>query len=187
MSVFELPRSVEFGGRTWAINTDFRDVLLTLEAFEDPELASEEKAFVCLHNFYPDFEEIPRELLQDAYNAAVGFIDHGGASNGKAGPRTMDWNQDADIIFPAVNRVAGFEVRSVDYLHWWTFLGYFMEIKDTTASTVFALRSKKAQGKKLEKWEKDYWSQNRELCQLRPKLTEAEREEKKRIEKLLGG
>lgn len=185
MSVYELPHSVEFGGRSWAINTDFRDVLLTLEAFDDPELADEEKAFICLHNLFVDYADIPRELLQDAYNAAVEFIDHG--SGGKNGPRTMDWHQDADIIFAAVNRVACCEVRAVGYLHWWTFMGYFMEIKDTTCSMVFSLRQKKAQGKKLEKWEKEYWNQNKGLCQLRPKLTEADKAEKKRLEKLLGG
>ena len=184
MSVYELPRVVTFGGRKWAINADFRDVLLTLEAFEDPELTDEEKAYVCLHNLYPEYADIRREQLQAAYDAAIEFIDHG---TGKAGgPRTMDWKQDADIIFAAVNRVAGREVREADFLHWWTFLGLFMEIKDSTASTVFALRQKKARGKKLEKWEKDYWNQNRELCQLRPQMTAEDRAEKDRLNKLLG-
>ena len=72
-------------------------------------------------------------------------------------------------------------------MHWWTFLGLFMEInKDTTASTVFALRQKKARGKKLEKWEKEYWEQNKALCQLRPRLTDEEKAEKERLNAILG-
>lgn len=186
--VYELPTSVEFGGREWAINTDFRDVLNILVAFEDPELTDQEKGYVCLYNLYQDFESIPPELMQQAYDAAVAFIDSGHEEESKkSGPRTMDWEQDAHIIFPAINHVAGFEVRAVDYLHWWTFMGYFMEIKDSTASTVFGLRSKKARGKKLEKWEREYWQQNLDLCRLRTKLTEEEKAEKERLKQMLGG
>lgn len=185
MSAYTLPRALEFGGRSWAINADFRDVLTILEAFDDPELTDEEKAFVCIHNLYTDAEEIPRDQLQEAYAAAVAFIDNGEAS--ARGPKTMDWQQDAKIIFPAVNRVAGYEVRDAVFLHWWTFLGMFMEInKDTTASNVFALRQKKARGKKLEKWEKEYWEQNKALCQLHPRLTDEEKAEKERLNAILG-
>lgn len=181
--IFDLPHSVSFGGREWEISTDYRDVLTVLMAFEDPDLTDGEKAYVCLYNMYPDFEKIPEILMQDAYNAAIQFIDHGGGSDG---PRTMDWEQDANMIFPAVNSVAGCEVRALEYLHWWTFLGYFMEIKESTAATVFSLRQKKARGKKLEKWEQEYWNQNLKICKLKPKLTEEEKAEEERLKKILG-
>ena len=184
MTAFDLPRALEFGGRSWEIDGDYRNVLLILAAFDDSELSDAEKAFVCIHNLYRDAEEIPTGCLQEAYNAASRFIDHG--ADGERGPRTMDWQQDADIIFAAVNRVAGREVRSVEFLHWWTFMGYFMEIKGTTASTVFALRQKRARGKKLEKWEKEYWDQNRSLCALKPRLTDEEQAERDRLNALLG-
>ena len=182
--IFDLPRSVEFGGSEWEINTDYRDVLTVLVAMEDPNLTDAEKAYVALYNLYPDFEDIPHGMMQEAFDAALNFIDRG--EKGDSGPRTMDWTQDAKIIFPAVNAVAGYEVRAVDYLHWWTFIGFFMEIKDSTAAQVLSLRAKKAKGKKLEKWEREFWSENKKLCQLRPKLTEEEREEKERLKALLG-
>lgn len=184
--MYDLPRAVEFGGKRWAIRTDFRDVLTILEAFDDPNLSDAEKAFVCLHNLYRDFDKITRDDAQAAFDAAVRFIDRGQAP-GAPGPRTMDWTQDAPIIFAAVNAVAGCEVRAKKYLHWWTFCGYFMEIKDSTASTVFALRQKKAKGKKLEKWEKEYWRENTALCKLKARLTDEEQAEVDAIEKLLGG
>lgn len=184
--IFDLPVTLEFGGRSWAINTDFRDVLRTLTAFEDPNLTDQEKAYICLHNTYPDLPEIPRDQLQAAFDAAIAFIDNGKGSDGPQ-PRTMDWTQDAQLIFPAVNRTAGFEVRAAEYLHWWTFLGYFMEIKDSTYATVLGLRSKKAHGKKLEKDEKEYWRNNRSICELRTKYTDEELEEQERLKKLLGG
>lgn len=183
--IFELPTELEFGGRSWPIETDFRQVLRILAAYEDPELTNEEKAALCLYDLYVDFEEIPRDQMQAAYDAALAFIDHGGSGD-KGGPRTMDWTQDAPLIFPAVNRVAGFEVRSVDYMHWWTFVGLFMEIRDSVYSTVLSLRQKRARGKKLEKHEEEFWKQNLAICKLQPRLTEAEQAEKERLDKLLG-
>ena len=64
--LFELPSSVEFGGRRWAIRTDYRDVLRVLAAFADPDLTDGEKAYVCLRNMYPAFEHIPPRLAQAA-------------------------------------------------------------------------------------------------------------------------
>jgi hypothetical protein len=185
--IFDLPTALEVGGREWPINSDYRDVLRTLTAFEDPDVTEEEKAYICLHNTYPDLEDIPKEDLQAAFDAAVAFIDHGNADDGRPSPRTMDWAQDANLIFPAVNRVAGFEVRAVDYLHWWTFLGYFMEIRNTTYATILGLRGKKARGKKLEKDEKEFWNHNRGLCELKTRYTEEELEEQARLKAIIGG
>ena len=185
--IFDLPTSLEFGGKSWAINSDFRDVLRTLTAFEDPDVSDQEKAYICLHNTYPDLDDIPREDLQAAFDAAIAFIDHGSADDGRPSPRTMDWTQDANLIFPAVNKAAGFEVRGVGYMHWWTFMGYFMEIRDTTYATILGLRGKKARGKKLEKDEQEFWNRNREICELKPRYTWAEREERARAERMVGG
>lgn len=184
--IFELPTSLEFGGREWPINTDYRDILRTLMAFEDANLTDEEKAFICLRNMYPDMDDIPREQIQAAFDAAVAFIDYG-QHDDAPGPRTMDWSQDAPLIFPAVNRAAGFEVRSAPYIHWWTFVGYFMEIRDSTYATVLGLRGKKARGKKLEKDEREFWQQNRAICELKPRYTDEELEEQERLRKIIGG
>ena len=183
--IFDLPTALEFGGRAWDIETDYRQVLRILTAYEDPDLSDGEKAMICLYNLYVDFDDIPPGQLQAAYDAATAFIDHGNGA-GSGGPRTMDWTQDAGLIFPAVNRAAGLEVRSVAYMHWWTFLGYFMEIKDSVYATVLGLRSKKARGKKLEKWEQEYWRQNRQLCEIRRRETEEETQERERLNRLLG-
>ena len=137
-------------------------------------------------NLYVDAEEIPEDQLQAALDAAIRFIDHG-AGDGKPGPRTMDWTQDAPLIFPAVNRAAGFEVRGVEYMHWWTFIGYFMEIRDSTYATILGLRGKRARGKKLEKGEQEFWSQNRGICELKKRYTEEELEEQERLKAILGG
>ena len=183
--IFDLPTALEVDGQMWDIATDYRDILRILTAFEDPDVNDGEKATLCLYNLYVDLEKMPPEIMQEALDAAIKFIDHG-AENDQHGPRTMDWEQDAPLIFPAVNRAAGFEVRSVPYMHWWTFLGLFMEIRECTYSTVLSIRQKKAKGKKLEKWENEYYQQNIKVCKLKPRYTAAEKAEIDRLNKILG-
>lgn len=180
-----LPTSLDVNGQSYRIRTDFRDILNILAAFEDPELQPEEKMFVCLRVLYEDCETIPEEDMGAAYTAAIQFIDAGMDSEGGSGPKTMDWEQDAPILFPAVNHVAGYETRSVEYLHWWTFVGFFMEIRESVYSTVLHVRAKKAKGKKMEKWEKDFWNANKKLCTLQTKLTAEEKAEKDRLNAML--
>ncbi len=182
----ELPKSLSVNGVEYDIRSDFRDVLKIVCAFNDPELENEEKIYVCLLILFVDFESIPKSDYEEAFKVAMNFIDNGAKENDKKAPRTMDWEQDESIMFPAVNKVAGFETRSADYVHWWTFIGYFMEISDGVFSNVLGLRGKKAKNKKLEKWEREYWQANRDICVLKPKLSAEEQEAKDRLNKMLG-
>ena len=191
--VGRLPRRVEINGRSYAIRTDYRDILRILVAYDDPELEPKEKAFVCLTILYPEVDAIPGKDYEEAYRKAVWFIDGGGELDGddnssrrRATRRVIDWEQDERLLFAAVNRVAGKEVRSLHYLHWWTFLGYFSEIQDGAYAEILRLRVKKSKGKPLEKHEQEFWTANRDACQLRSKLTAEERAERDRINALLG-
>ncbi len=184
----ELPEALAVGGKDYKIRTDYRDVLRIIQAFNDPELETREKLFVCLYILYEDFEDIPPDAYEEAYKQAVWFMDVGeDPEEAKPAARVMDWEQDEKILFPAINTAAGYEVRSVPHLHWWTFMGYFMEIHDGVFAQVLSLRQKRAKGKKLEKWEQEYWSSNKRLCVLHSKLTEEEKEAKERLKALLDG
>ena len=183
MMFWELPQSLEVAGVEYDIDSDFRTVLRVLAAYGDPELSDSEKALVCLANVYIDAASIPAEHLQEAYEAAVRFIDNGQEPE-ERGPRAMDWEQDAPLIFPAVNSVAGFEVRLTDYLHWHTFLGYFMEIRDGVFSAVMRLRRKRNKNQKFDKSENEFWNGNRKICELKVKLTAEEQEVYDRFDKL---
>ena len=184
--IWELPTSLEVNGREWDIRTDYRDVLNVLIAFEDPDLKPFEKQYVCLVALYEDFDSMDKEDYAAAYEAAIGFIDGCMGSKTKSHAKTMDWEQDANLIFPAVNKVAGTEVRAIPYLHWWTFTGYFMEIHDSVFASVLSVRQKKAKGKKLEKNEEEFWKSNQAICVLKPKLSKEEEAEKERLRKLVG-
>lgn len=181
----KLPESIGIGDTVYAIRTDFRDILKILCAFNDPELKDEEKVYVCLYILYPDYESIPKAEYEVAFKAALNFIDYGIESDNAKSPRVMDWEQDENLIFSAVNKVAGYEVRAAKYIHWWTFMGYYMEMGDGTFSQILNLRIKRSKGKKLEKWEREFWQANKSICVLKPKLTEEEKERKDKLNALL--
>lgn len=184
MDAYELPKTVEVAGVEYCIRSDFREILDILIALSDPDASSWEKQDIMFRIFYPDYETIPASSFEEACEKAVEFIDYTVPDNHKK-PRTMDWKQDGAIIIPAVNKVAGKEVRALEYLHWWTFLGYFMEIEEGTFSQVLSIRQKKARGKKLEKWEKEFERENAKLVKLESKESAEERRIKDSILKRL--
>lgn len=190
--MFDLPKSLKVGGRWYKIRTDYRAVLDILVAFNDPELDDADKDQVMREILYMDYDAIPMEDWTEAAQQAIWFIDcgmqfeHGGVQQ----PRTMDWKKDAPIISPAVNKFAKCDVRTMKYLHWWTFFGYYMEIGDSLFSTVTEIRRKIAEGKKLESWEKEFLRKNKSLCSLPEVLTSEQMERRKAeeaaLKKMLG-
>ncbi len=176
-----LPESLEIDGRQYPIRTDFRVVLLIFQALNDPELSEEEKAVVLLQSLY---KELP-ENLQEAANQAAWFMDGGQSFKGSE-KRVMDWEQDEQMIFSAVNKVAGYETRAKEYIHWWTFLGFFNEISEGLFSTVVNIRNKRNRGRKLDKTEEEFYKRNREVVNLKKRLSKEEQRELDEVNRLLG-
>lgn len=183
-----LPNRLNVNGKEYFIRTNKDDILKIIEAFNDPELEDKEKVYICLYILYRDFNMIPQKDYEEAFKAAVGFIDCGIKNDNKRPtPSTMDWEQDAPLLYPAINKVAGFETRKVRYMHWWTFMGYYMTIEDGLFSTVLRIRSKKASHKKLEKWEQEFYNSNKDLCVIKKKLSAEEQAAKDRLIAILDG
>lgn len=174
MYAWELPTTVDINGRDVPIATDYRQILNILVLLKDPDLTVQERWLVALNLFYK--EPLKSDEVDRAVEAMGEFIDTGVQSN-KNAPTVMDWEQDAPIILPAVNRTLGYECRSVEYLHWWTFLGAYMEIGESLYSQVVSIRQKRAMGKKLEKHEKEFEHNNKKLITLKRKLTEEEQQQ----------
>lgn len=165
----QLPTQLEIGGELYAIRSDFRVVLTIFSAFNDERLNDHQKAYVCLKCLFENPEKIPKERLSEAINKAYWFLGGGGRQGLKDTPdniKTFDWEQDEHILFPAINKVAGGEIRNSEYMHWWTLLGYFGEIDDGLFSTVMHIRHKRAKGKKLDKWEQEIYKQNKDIINL---------------------
>lgn len=181
-----LPTSLSIGGQDYPIETDYRNILIALTACSDPEYTDRERLYILMKRLYRDqLSEIPEECMTEAAEKAKWFLDCGQTANDKKPPiKVIDWEQDESIIFPAINKIAHREVRSAEYIHWWTFMGYFMEIEEGTFSTVLGIRQKRAKGKSLEKWEKEFYLSNKTLCDIKKRYTEEEQEEIEQLNKV---
>lgn len=184
-----LPRTLNINGTDRAIRSDFRTALLIFQAFNDSELSDQEKTIVLLECIYEEPESIGQEDFELAVKQAIWFLDGGSSqddnSKHKKAKKSMDWEQDEQLIFSAINKVAGYEARAVEYLHWWTFLGFFNEIGEGLFSTVISIRQKKNKRKKLEKHEEEFYKENRHLIDIKVRYTPEEQAEIDRLNKLL--
>lgn len=175
--IYDLPTSYDIAGTVYEIRSDYRAVLDICTALSDPELDDKEKALVALAIFYPAFNAMPQEHYQDAINKCFEFINGGEKPDGKKAPKLMDWEQDFKYIVAPVNRVVGQEIRAMPYFHYWSFLSAYMEIGgDCTFAQIVSIRDKKARGKKLEKYEREWLNQNRDLVEFKRKYTDADEE-----------
>lgn len=183
MTGFTLPRQAVIGGKTYAIHTDFREILEIFSYLEDPDLPEYIRWQVALGLFYEDPLEDDHFLQGAEY--FVWFANGGKEDTQPAGPKLLDWERDAQMIVADVNKVAGREIRELSYIHWWTFLAWFHGIGDGQLSTVISIRQKRQEGKKLDGWEEDFYRRNKATVDLPAKLSREEQEEKKRLLSLL--
>lgn len=188
-----LPETLTVGGEEYPIRTDYRNVLDVFEAFQDPELTQEEKWIVAIYLMFEDFccADDVIHAAQDGFNLKEAmeqiswFISAGQPEKQVLEKPTYNWKQDEQIIFSAVNKVAGKETRELEYLHWWTFLGYFSEVGEGTFSFIVGIRHKLNKCKKLEKHEKEFLAQNKELVKLEKPKTREEQEQEDAYNALL--
>lgn len=177
-----LPEFLLVNDREYRIRSDYRNILQIFEAFSDPELTAEEKWIVAIYIIFEDFscaydviEAFQNGFdLEEAIKQISWFISAGKKLKDEKEPPVYDWIQDEQMIFSSVNHVAGKEVREVDYMHWWTFLGYFNEIGEGTFSYITGIRDKINKGKKLDKQEIEFYRKNKDLIKIKPRKTEEE-------------
>lgn len=167
--MYSLPTTVTVKDREFHIRNrgDYRMVLDCFSALQDNELSEDERVLASLLIFYNEFNDLSdiqtyEEYLPELAQEMFRFINTGQdkSPGADAGGAVIDWEGDSQMICAAVNNVAKTEIRTVEYCHWWTFLGYYMSVGESVMSTVVGIRSKLIHGKKLEKWEKDFKRNN---------------------------
>ena len=176
--MWDLPTSVEIDGVEYKITNkcDYRMVLDVICALNDNELDDEQKVKTALYVFYEDIR--PCQDIEKAIKEMYKIISYGEEDDGQSEnkPKLMDWEHDFNMLVAPINRVLGYEIRAVEYLHWYTFLSGYMEIGECTFSTIVSIRSKRAKGKKLDTWEQEYIREHRKMVELPRRLTAEEQE-----------
>lgn len=183
-----LPRSLEIGGKPQKINADFRDILDIIERLNDLDTDEQVKMYVCLNLFYDDFQTIPENCLQESAEKMMWFINCGEEPK-DTGPKskTIDWEQDQQMIIADINKVAGQEVRALPFCHWWTFIAWFNAIGEGQLSFVVSIREKVRKHQKLTDYEREFYRENRSKVDLKQKYTAEEKAQLDEWQKLLSG
>lgn len=182
--LWQLPVEVTLGEQVFSLRTDFREILGIIHCLEDPDLPQLHRWLVALELFYR--QPVPASCRREAMEYLARFL-RGGGEETAPGPKLLDWQQDADAIVAGVNRVAGQEIRSLSYLHWWTFLSFFHGIGEGQLSALVTLREKLTKGRQLERWEKEFYRENKSRVDLKPRYSREELQEQQRLKVLLNG
>lgn len=171
MNCYSLPISVRVGEEDFAIRNkaDYRVILDCFGALDDVELEPTIRVYTAMIIFYEalsdlgDIQKVFGETVSEAVKQMYNFFNCGKESVGaKCSYKLIDWQEDSQMIASAINNVTKKEVRQESYIHWWTFMGYYCAVGESTLSTVVGIRWKIVNGKKLEKHEKEFRRQNPE-------------------------
>lgn len=182
MNPWTLPVRAELAGRFYGHKSDFRDMLKLMRLLNDERRPAMLRWYTAVAYFYE--QDIPDSLLGQAMDYLARFLSCG--SQGKPGPRLFDWEQDAGAIIADVNRAAGRELRAEDYVHWWTFLGWFQAVGQGQLSLLVGIRDKLRRGQKLEPHERAYYLEHKDAVVLKTREDPAAQAEKQRLLARLG-
>lgn len=190
-----LPESLIINENEYPIRSDYRNVLDIFEMFSDVDIEPSDRYMIAIYMMYEDFasaEDVEKAAangfdVEEAYRQLLWFISCGKPKDkGKKIERPVyDWNKDEQMIFSAVNKAAGKEVRSALYMHWWTFMGYFNEIGEGLFSYITSIRNKINNNKKLDKDEYEFCKKNKDLIEIKPPKTAEEQQQENEYQALL--
>lgn len=167
-----LPTSLIVNNKSFDIRTDYRDCLLIFEAYDDVDLADFEKTLIMLKILYKDYDKLGEDDFAEAQKQAIWFLSCGDSVGEPVSKKPVyNWKQDEQMIFSAINKVAGKEVRAIEYMHFWTFIGLFNEIGEGMFQSVVSIRMKKNKGKKLDKSEQEFYRNNKKIIDLKKPKT----------------
>lgn len=168
--MFDLPTSVCIQGEQFSIRNDgdYRMVLDCFSAMQDEKLTEEERIIVPLTIFYDtiqsvdDLDNLPdiKEAIEQMYLFFNCGQEDKGVQNNKKHYKLIDWKEDEQLLASAINNVANIEIRSLPYLHWWTFMGYYNAIGECALSNIVSIRYKRITNTKLEKYEREFINDN---------------------------
>jgi len=174
--VGSLCNMLEVGGVEYEINTDFRDCLELIMILEDESIPDVEKAAEILATLYGEEHLEKITNVNEAISKAIWFLNCGKEiiDDGRSHTPLMDWEQDEQLIFSGISAAVGRDVRMDENCHYWAFMSYFMAMGECTFTFVQSIRNKLSKHIKLEKWEQDFYRQNRHIVDIKKDLDKRE-------------
>ncbi len=170
--VDKFPTKVRLNEEIHELNTDFRVGLNIMLLYEDKTLNDYEKTDIMLELLYK--KEIPIELREMAVEKAMLFLNAEDNKKSKSDDgkydikpkRVYSFTQDAKYIYSAIKKSHGVDLENIEYLHWWKFVYYFLDLDEKSFfSQMVYLRNQKNKGK-LTKEEKVVYANLEEVLEL---------------------
>lgn len=189
----KFPTKIKLNNDILEINTEFRDCLNIIIMFEDENLTKYEKIELMLRLLYKDTSKINQDNIEEAIKKAVLFLDGGDTSDSNENEsvdslsqRVYSFGKDAKYIYSAIKKTHNIDLESIEYLHWWKFIYYFLDLDENCFfSQMVNLRNKKNKGK-LTKEERVVYAQLEDILELDKRENYTE-EEQQAIDKFMKG
>ena len=168
----QLPKTLIVDDVEYDINSDFRASFDIFEAFNGTSLSTLNKQLTMLEIIYTPIGEtepiMPPNIIEAA-KQAIWFLNVGQDNPSHTGRvKTLDYVQDEQLLFSAINVVMSTEVREFEYWHWWSFYAACQGISpDSLIAHISNIRHKKGKSEKLEKHEQKFYIENRHLIDFR--------------------
>lgn len=161
----KFPTKIKVGNEILDVNSDFRNCLIIILAFEDEELTTYDKYEIMLARLFGKPISYFKNNLEEAINQAIKFLD----CNEKyevTKKRTYSFKKDSKYIYSAINLTQKIDLNTIEYLHWWKFCIFFLDMDpNSTMSNIIYYRNKKNEGK-LTPDERKFYLQNYKLFSL---------------------
>ena len=180
----KFPTKIKVNNKILNINSDFRNCIKIIEAFEDEELLDEEKILILIKRLYLD--EVDSVDLEEAYKKGIKFLDLGEENKDEhINKRIYAFGKDSNYIYTGIRQSHNIDLNSIDYLHWWNFVYLFLDIgQECMFNQIIYYRKRKNEGK-LTKEEKKIYLSMRKLLDL--EYIEESDEDDEFMKKLGGG
>lgn len=179
MRNWDLPAVVEIDGIDYKIRNgcEYRMVLDVISALNDKELTEEMKINTALFIFYENLDGCNnlKKAIEEMFKI-ISYNEENEENEEKNKPKLMDWEYDFPIIAPPVSRVIGYDIRSNQHTHWFTFISGYMEIGECFFNQVVSIRNKRIKGIKLDESDRYFYNENKKIIDLPQNLTEEEQE-----------
>lgn len=167
------PTSLSIGGTDYEIDTDFKVGIAILNEFNNSGSSTGQKTEFMLRMLFGEKGFRSLAGKGEAIEKAGWYLrcgrkekDYDPSYKGiSLDAMVFDWEQDGHLIFAGIAKHRG-DIRQREHCHFWEFMAYFSEMGECTFTTVCSIRSKRARGKKLEKWESEFYNRNRDLVEL---------------------
>lgn len=159
----KFPTKIKVNDKILNINSDFRNCIKIIEAFEDDELLDEEKCLILIKRLYVD--NVNQNDLEEAYIKGIKFLDLGEENkNQEVSKRIYAFGKDSNYIYTGIRQSHNIDLNSIEYLHWWNFVYLFMDIgQDCMFNQLIYYRKRKNEGKLTKEERKLYLSMRKIL------------------------